>query len=46
MRARAAAPILSARTVSVHSGAILEALRKVYRADRVADELEAARTSH
>jgi hypothetical protein len=31
------------RTISVHSGLILEALRKVYRADRIADELEAAR---
>ena len=31
------------RTVAVHSGAILEALRKVYKADRIAAELEAAR---
>ena len=31
------------RTVAVHSGAILEALRKVYHADRIADELETAR---
>ncbi|GAA0706131.1 S46 family peptidase [Dokdonella soli] len=31
------------RAVSVHSGAILEALRKVYHADRLADEIEAAR---
>ena len=31
------------RTVAVHSGAILEALHKVYKADRVAKELEAAR---
>ena len=31
------------RTVAVHSGAILEALRKVYHAARVADEIEAAR---
>ncbi len=31
------------RTVAVHSGAILEALRKVYKADRLAGEIEAAR---
>jgi len=31
------------RTVAVHSGAILEALHKVYKADRIAAELEAAR---
>jgi hypothetical protein len=31
------------RTVAVHSGAILEALHKVYKADRLADEIEAAR---
>ena len=31
------------RTVSVHSGAILEALHKVYKAERLAKELEAAR---
>lgn len=31
------------RAVSVHSGAILEALRKVYHADRLAAEIEAAR---
>ena len=31
------------RTVSVHSGAILEALHKVYKAERLAQELEAAR---
>jgi hypothetical protein len=31
------------RSVSVHSGAILEALRKVYRADALVKELEAAR---
>jgi len=31
------------RTVAVHSGAILEALRKVYKADRLANEIEAAR---
>ena len=31
------------RTVSVHSGAILEALHKVYKADRLAKEIEAAR---
>ncbi len=31
------------RTVAVHSGAILEALHKVYKADRIARELEAAR---
>ena len=31
------------RTVAVHSGAILEALHKVYKADRLAKELEAAR---
>ena len=31
------------RTVSVHSGAILEALHKVYKADALAKELEAAR---
>ena len=32
------------RAVSVHSGAILETLRKVYGAQRVADEIEAARS--
>ena len=31
------------RTVAVHSGAILEALHKVYKADRLANEIEAAR---
>lgn len=31
------------RAVSVHSGAIVEALRKVYRADRLVEEIEAAR---
>ena len=31
------------RTVAVHSGAILEALHKVYKAERLASELEAAR---
>jgi len=31
------------RAVSVHSGAILEALRKIYHADALAKELEAAR---
>ena len=31
------------RSVEVHSGAILEALRKIYGADRIADEIEAAR---
>jgi V8-like Glu-specific endopeptidase len=31
------------RAVAVHSGAILEALRKVYQADRLIQELEAAR---
>ena len=31
------------RTVAVHSGAILEALHKVYKADRLARELESAR---
>lgn len=31
------------RTVAVHSGAIVEALRKVYGARRIADEIEAAR---
>ena len=31
------------RTVAVHSGAILEALHKVYKAERLAKELEAAR---
>jgi hypothetical protein len=31
------------RAVSVHSGAMVEALRKVYRADRLVDEIEAAR---
>jgi hypothetical protein len=30
------------RTVAVHSGAILEALRKVYKADRLAREIESA----
>jgi hypothetical protein len=31
------------RTVAVHSGAILEALHKVYKADRIATEIEAGR---
>jgi hypothetical protein len=31
------------RTVAVHSGAIIEALHKVYKADRVAKEIEGAR---
>ncbi len=31
------------RTVAVHSGAIIEALQKVYKADRLAKEIEAAR---
>ena len=31
------------RTVAVHSGAILEALRKVYKADRLVNEIESAR---
>jgi len=31
------------RTVAVHSGAILEALHKVYKADRIAQEIEAGR---
>jgi hypothetical protein len=31
------------RTVAVHSGAIIEALHKVYKADRLASEIEAAR---
>ena len=31
------------RTVAVHSGAIIEALHKVYKADRLANEIEAAR---
>ena len=31
------------RTVAVHSGAILEALHKIYGADRIASEIEAAR---
>jgi V8-like Glu-specific endopeptidase len=31
------------RTVAVHSGAILEALHKVYKAERVAKEIEGAR---
>ena len=31
------------RTVAVHSGAILEALHKVYKADRLTKEIEAAR---
>lgn len=31
------------RTVAVHSGAIVEALHKVYKADRLANEIEAAR---
>jgi len=31
------------RTVSVHSGAIVEALHKVYKADRLASEIESAR---
>jgi V8-like Glu-specific endopeptidase len=30
------------RTVAVHSGAIVEALEKVYKADRIAKEIEAA----
>lgn len=33
------------RAVSVHSGAILEAMRKVYHADRLVQELEAARAN-
>ena len=32
-----------ARAVSVHSSAILEALRKVYQADSLVDEIEAGR---
>ena len=32
-----------ARAVSVHSSAILEALRKVYQADALADEIEQGR---
>jgi len=32
------------RAVAVHSGAILEALRKVYGASRIADEIEAGRS--
>ncbi len=32
-----------ARAVSVHSSAILEALRKVYQADKLVDEIEAGR---
>jgi hypothetical protein len=31
------------RTVAVHSGAIVEALQKVYKADRLANEIESAR---
>jgi hypothetical protein len=31
------------RAVAVHSGGILEAMRKIYGADRIVDELEAAR---
>jgi V8-like Glu-specific endopeptidase len=31
------------RTVAVHSGAIVEALRKVYKADRLVNEIESAR---
>jgi hypothetical protein len=31
------------RTVSVHSGTVLEALRKVYHADRLVEEIESAR---
>ena len=31
------------RTVAVHSGAILEALRNVYKADRLVAEIEGAR---
>jgi V8-like Glu-specific endopeptidase len=31
------------RTVAVHSGAILEALHSVYKADRLAAEMESAR---
>jgi hypothetical protein len=30
------------RTVAVHSGAILEALHKVYKADRLVKEIEAS----
>ena len=31
------------RTIAVHSGAVLEALHKVYKADRLANEIESAR---
>jgi V8-like Glu-specific endopeptidase len=34
------------RTVSVHGETIMEALRKVYRATRVVDELSADRTAY
>ena len=34
---------VEARAVSVHSSAILEAIRKVYQADKLVDEIEAGR---